>query len=454
MSNMVLKNVCGVSSCLKIVETGIQCDRCGEWYHQTCSKLIKKNFNLLKNNAGLPWICSKCVALAEECSRLLRNALHPHHSEGEFSRSVGKPMGSDRSERSNTQSTIAMSMEEPKTKVGRDAKHLLPQTAKAGHTKQMASKKKQPDSNKKTVEKQSKGPHNNSPGTAVLNERVESLEAIVRELRMDLDSVMGRARSLLIHNCAEPFTKNTRARKEDEKSRIRDILRLAGLSLTVPVVKQHRVGTWKGEGMRAPRPLLVVFQKREDRDLLLSKATKVEHETKGKVVITPDGVHPKLLVPTRESVEPKRVTSELVVHLSPISCSTPPARVANRAMESPRPSGKRKAGDTVVTKDTPTNNSTKNELKTTTTSWATIVGASPKSTMPVGRSKSVPPKKRPSNHGESRETSPLRKNSNSEPEVEDRSEVARESVAEDIISTTVIKNEGTPRVLRSRGNQK
>ena len=39
----------------------INCDKCFNWYHFTCSKLTKKEFNVFCNNINKKFICSLCL---------------------------------------------------------------------------------------------------------------------------------------------------------------------------------------------------------------------------------------------------------------------------------------------------------------------------------------------------------------------------------------------------------
>lgn len=115
---------------------------------------------------------------------------------------------------------------------------------------------------------------------------------------------------------------------------MQNVLRLAGLPPNAPYMKIHRVGLWKGANANGPRPLLVVFTSTYMRDLLLSRATRVENGTNGCITITPDGPNrAKTVIPARAlaqvDTEPKKL--ELIVNRigEPMTKSTPKVRNEN-----------------------------------------------------------------------------------------------------------------------------
>ena len=70
-----ISDICGVSLCSKMVDSGIQCNRCGRWYHEKCAQMSKQCYLLHQKHKELKWVCNHCVALAEECSRILARAM-------------------------------------------------------------------------------------------------------------------------------------------------------------------------------------------------------------------------------------------------------------------------------------------------------------------------------------------------------------------------------------------
>ena len=110
----------------------------------------------------------------------------------------------------------------------------------------------------------------------------------VKQLEQEIETVTSRSKHLLIHNCSEPTIREARIRKEAERRHVQDVLRLAGLPPNTPYLKCHRVGVWKGTDAASPRPMRVQFMSTFTRDEILSRASKVEEATAGNIKVTPD----------------------------------------------------------------------------------------------------------------------------------------------------------------------
>ena len=258
-------DICGVSLCSKFVEDGIQCDRCGRWYHELCSQLSKQCYILQKKHTELNWVCMHCLALAEECSRILMGAV-----------------------------TGVRTAAEPKAKVGQETRPSSSRLAPENANKVLEAKGK-----KSTKQKTPQSGSSLEPQEAnSLQARVDLLEKQIRELQQSTQIMLGRTKNILLHNLAEPLIRNAKARREADRRHVMDVFRLAGMSPMTPFTKFHRVGTWKGEHISQPRPILVVFSSTHTRDLLLSKAYMVHMNTRGCVKVTPDeGLQKNIPVP-------------------------------------------------------------------------------------------------------------------------------------------------------------
>lgn len=250
------RNACGVSKCGEYVADGIQCDNCGVWFHQRCSGLTKRAYQIHKENTSLKWICAHCVALAENCQRILRDSFGPR---------VTTCSPSNR-KRSICSQNVPDSkcVQSPEKRQHKDGKKGF--QGKAKGFKEVAE-----------------APQESSPMLL----RLEKLEQEMRLLRKEHDEVVGKSRHLLLHNCHEPIIREAKARKLAEHRQVQTVFRLAGVPPSIPFVKCHRVGIWRGANQQ-PRPLLVVFSNTHGRDLLLSKSAVVEHNTGGSIRITPD----------------------------------------------------------------------------------------------------------------------------------------------------------------------
>ena len=71
MTSGHLSNHCGGKGCHEYVAEGIQCDACNLWYHQRCSKLTKKSYQLCILHKALKLVCASCVTLTEKYSKML-----------------------------------------------------------------------------------------------------------------------------------------------------------------------------------------------------------------------------------------------------------------------------------------------------------------------------------------------------------------------------------------------
>ena len=204
-----------MSVCRKEVYDGIQCDRCHRWYHRECSKLTKATYKLYRTHKSLKWICGHCVALAEEFSRVIQQTLRLE----EQSLGVKRQHATDRGKKENI---AEGSRDEKKVKVG-------PKKQKGNKTKTA------------NTHKGDKGELTNQ-NIAELTNRIMILEMELYSLKRYTDSYLGRTRNLLIHNCEEPLIKETRIRKELDRRKVYDVLRIAGAPAGLVLRRIHRVG--------------------------------------------------------------------------------------------------------------------------------------------------------------------------------------------------------------------
>ena len=203
-------DICGVTLCSKLVEDGIQCDRCGRWYHETCSQMLKQSYLLQKKHTELQWICVHCVALAEECSRILMRGVVSLKSTEER-----KPS------------------EEYETKPPGDQ-----------GAKNRKNKSKEGKSSKGTeFSKPQTGVPMQAPEVKQLQDRIGLLEKQVLELQQSTKVLLGRTKNILLHNLAEPLIRNAKARREADRRHVLDVLRLAGMPPTTAFTKYHREPT-------------------------------------------------------------------------------------------------------------------------------------------------------------------------------------------------------------------
>lgn len=232
-----MDSICGLFPCKKVVETGIQCDCCGLWYHQECSRLEVASIALYAENETLQWVCASCIVLAQTC---LRNQISSSaHCKPHFVTTENPG--------------VAKSIKRPQIK-----------------------------QQKTTVTLE----------TTKLQDRVEKLETFQSTVNKTMEAALGRHRNIIIYNDEEPHVANKVARHDLDNRRISDILRLSGIVGKPSIKRIHRVGQYKPDsnGVHKPRPILVEFVNPAIRDLVLSQAGAVAQSTNGRYQITADNI--------------------------------------------------------------------------------------------------------------------------------------------------------------------
>ena len=244
MANYGNHVVCARDACSHIVAHGLTCYSCQGSYHWKCSDVSSENWQLYCTHTGLTWTCQKCKTLSKLCSRLLK----------EVSTSDGPTEDPDQT------MPCYEPVETKRTKSPRKTNHIeKSQPKKAGN-------KGQVEVTKTNV---MDAFENQADGGGSMSTRLAELEDHVKYLRAQVDGLTGRSKSLLVHNLAEPFMRDSKSRKQTEMEKARNIMRLAGMHPSTPITKLHRVGVWRPQGQRSPRPLLIVFETISSRDFLL-----------------------------------------------------------------------------------------------------------------------------------------------------------------------------------------
>ena len=329
-------DICGVSLCSKLVENGIQCDRCGRWYHERCSLMTKQCYLLHQKHKELKWVCNHCVALAEECSRILMGAIAVKPTDGKsFINEID--MKSSRGQMAAAEGQMLPQETETKSIRGRSKK-----SKKRTENRETNMEKKNPQTGVLVQTKVDNG----------LQARVELLEKQIREIQQSTQVLLSRTKNVLLHNLAEPLIRDAKARREADKKRVQDIFRLAGMPPTTPIIKYHRVGMWKEAQITKPRPLLVVFPSTHARDMLLARAYMVQVNTCGNVIVTPDeGIHKQLHVPEIASQETKtKGTLQVKLNQVPSTHRVTPLKADLKKKSMPQLKG---VGGSPISKSTP-----------------------------------------------------------------------------------------------------
>ncbi|MGL5707838.1 MAG: PHD finger domain-containing protein [Aeromonas sp.] len=325
-----VSHVCPVSTCRKNVENGIQCDRCLHWYHKLCSKLSKNNFDIHSKHPTLKWICTQCIALAEECSRILLSSIPP----------TSANVRENSTKKNDVEETVrasARSSDDTNRLIVKKQMKRTDEKTSSSHKKSeiVGVQKKGKVPNKRCPQYEEVGGNRPSKAgvTEALLERIKSLEQDVKALQGSLDSIAGNTLRLLIHNLPEPFMKDGKVRREAERGHLRDVLRIAGMPPNTPYAKFHRIGVWKGNLAKASRPMLVVFTTQMNRDKLLSKAAAVDAYTLGRVEITTSSELPKNNTQRCVPLQKQQIEKPILC-LTPISKSTPTQLQAKKPSQS------------------------------------------------------------------------------------------------------------------------
>ncbi|MES9976549.1 MAG: hypothetical protein ABW094_19995 [Candidatus Thiodiazotropha sp.] len=147
------------------------------------------------------------------------------------------------------------------------------------------------------------------------------MEKQLNALKLAHDVLQKRTRHVVLHNCEEPYVKDSRIRYKDDFRRVRDILRMVSLPPNAHLIKVHRIGRWQDRKDRRPRPLRVVFADCRTRDALLAKAGEVETRSQGKLLLTPDNAPAPSHAPNRMATQPPVQLKEGKLLVTPVMCS-------------------------------------------------------------------------------------------------------------------------------------
>lgn len=285
---------CMNSSCGKKVVKGIACDVCNGWMHAKCSGIPSACYQLYAEHEGLEWVCGRCKLAA-------RNAL------GTVDTTQQGCMGTTRvyadasqisiTNKSNTHDEgIEIRVPSPQ--------ESAPRPLSSRKEAPVVSKRPTPSSVVGTLDEEtgwrpSGRPQNKStkakkaPEKIDLEKKIQELAGQVNFLRQE-GRTKGpeRHKNLLILNREEPLIKEAKARRDIDRRRVYDILRMVGFNQKVHLKRVHRIGKWRPTGQSGPlqtaRPILVEFADSRARDYLLSRAKEIEIRTGKRYKIVPD----------------------------------------------------------------------------------------------------------------------------------------------------------------------
>ena len=269
---MVSSFPCLSRTCSKKVAKGIECDNCKRWAHPKCSGIPPDHYKIYAQLSWLDWMCPECKDGAREAymQKTTPKDIRPKQATSSHSLRV-----------SYAEVVRATATPPPGKKVPR-LPHLTPKI-RASTPKRLQ--------HVPTTESVCKQPVNS---LAAIAAKIESLSKAVSQLQGKPTRLRAspRALNVLVLNQAEPYVREAKARKDMERRKARDLMRKAGMRAGVPITRVHRVGKWRGSQDehedRPPRPILIQFRLRRDRDEFLCKSERILNSTNGLCRIVPD----------------------------------------------------------------------------------------------------------------------------------------------------------------------
>ena len=284
---------CLAAECGKRVVEGIECDACLKWAHPKCSGIKPDNYKLYDKNLGLQWICSVCVELLRANLKEKRATEVPQANKPQSEDFINPTPATNRSYSEVASTTPGTN--EPRAQAKGQQKKGVSQSQKV--PKLAPKKQKVPP----TAPPQ-KGEHQvrTEPPAAVETVRglnVKSLEGKIRDLGEQLQAIrrlesfpINYQKTVLILNHEEPEIRESKARRDMDRKRVLDVIRIAGLT-NVKLRRVHRVGVWKRSSLDGPqqaRPILVEFFEPAARNILLANSERIFCLTNGRFKVVPD----------------------------------------------------------------------------------------------------------------------------------------------------------------------
>ena len=280
--------MCLNSRCGKKIVTGIQCDACGEWEHPSCARISQEIFQLYDKILDLQWVCSPCIQFA----RAHRVAKRPVHA----------ALNPTSTTRETDPGPVVMSSP---TRLYSEVVNQPPKQGTSGGPVPNKLNTKEGGEGLRPKRKRTK---KNQGGVKTVSQEKDTnelkLEAQIKETILKLGMAnpckttkRNSSKTILVLNTEEPLIKESKTRRDMDRRRVIDLLRIAGIHPNTGIKRVHRVGVWKqtNPGRLSPaRPILVEFKDSEPRDLLLTRAAFVNNYTKGRYQIVPDIPKPAL----------------------------------------------------------------------------------------------------------------------------------------------------------------
>ena len=289
---------CGKKGCLKeVLEDSIGCDACQAWYHMKCSGLTRRSFEAYSQVKCLTWVCKNCFKLLQEVlkekERRTNGVEIVSIKELEQIGTVTVQRNICVSPKPLEETTLNCSVfktASPKSYV--DSVTKSPMTSESKSIEKKRCTEKHETKPKPQIARLNKESGiNKEDNFKVLENMIKELSIEVGKLKCPNGHVENGPKTIIILNRDEPMIRESKTRRDLDRRRVMDILRMAGISPHVSIRRVHRVGVWKQPNpnkIQNARPILVEFTDTGARNLLFSRAALVNQRSNGRYVITSD----------------------------------------------------------------------------------------------------------------------------------------------------------------------
>ena len=286
-------SACLAAACGKRVVEGIECDACFKWAHPKCSGIKPENYTLYDKNLGLQWICTGCVELLRKTLEELRasevsQAKRPHDGDLRSQTPASSRLYSE------VASTSPITNEPKAQAKGQQRKGVkkLQKVPQLAPKKQMAPPTSPPQmrGNQLKTESLSAGEPVRGFELNLLESRIRDLGAQLEAFRRQESCPLNHQKTVLILNHEEPEVKESKSRRDMDRRRVLDVIRMSGLP-NAKLRRVHRVGVWKRSSLDGPkqaRPILVEFFEPATRNILLANSDRIFFLTNGRFKVVPD----------------------------------------------------------------------------------------------------------------------------------------------------------------------
>lgn len=271
---------------------GIECGVCGRWAHKKCSLIRPDLYLVYRQHLDIDWVCMLCKDAARAAYQLeMKETETIPITEGSGKASyVGVT-------HAPTYLEVASTAQMEVSKEAKGVKEIIKKMAQP-----VVGKKEAPvcPPIKKNAPKRKGGNKQQLGADNGVQSSYQELEKKLEVLRREVDSLRPLTNrkpqnTVLVLNNEEPVIREAKARRDLDRRRAMDILRLAGVNPVNALKRVHRVGVWKnpGPGRTNPaRPIVMELSTPNVREMVLTRAAWIYRETNGRFNIVPDQRRP------------------------------------------------------------------------------------------------------------------------------------------------------------------